>query len=81
MYEDNDQTTSQQSYQQTLEDQRVIIDREDQFLQIESDIMDINEIMRDLANLTNAQGNAVGNDTTFCFKIRFLLPKCSSLHN
>lgn len=65
LYDDDEQVTSQQSYQKTLGDQEEIIEREDRILQIESDITDINDMMRDLANLTNYQGNAVGNDATF----------------
>lgn len=66
LYDDDEQVTSQQSYQTTLQDQEEIIEREDRIHQIECSITDVNEMMHDLANLTHCQGNAVGNDDVFC---------------
>lgn len=71
LYDDDEQVTSKQSYQKTLQDQGEIIEREDRFYQIENDITDINEIMRELGNLTTTHGDAIRNYTAFLHFIVF----------
>lgn len=42
------------------------LEREQRVKQLESDIIDINEIMRDLSSMVTAQGEVVGMSTLTC---------------
>ncbi|CAG7727616.1 unnamed protein product [Allacma fusca] len=57
----NEETQAQaQHLQETLEfEQGMLIEREDRIRQIESDIVDVNDIMRELGTMVHAQGEAV----------------------
>lgn len=41
-------------------EQDTLLDREQRVKQIEDDVLDVNEIMRELASLVNQQGEAIG---------------------
>lgn len=62
IYDDQEELLSlQQSFQKTLEEkQGEIIEREDAMRKIESDMLDINDIMRDLGTMIESQGDKLG---------------------
>lgn len=61
IYDDQEELLLQQSFQKTLEDkQGEIIEREDAIRKIESDVLDINDIMRDLGTMIESQGDTIG---------------------
>lgn len=62
IYDDQEELLSlQQSFQKTLEEkQGDIIEREDAIRKIESDMLDINDIMRDLGTMIESQGDKLG---------------------
>lgn len=41
-------------------EQSMLVEREQRMQQIEADVLDVNEIMRDLATLINVQGEQIG---------------------
>lgn len=52
---------AQINHQQQLEfEQGLLLERENRIRQIETDIVDVNDIMKELANLVSEQGVAVG---------------------
>jgi t-SNARE complex subunit (syntaxin) len=57
----NEETQAQaQNLQETLEfEQGMLLEREDRIRQIESDIVDVNDIMRDLGTMVHGQGEAI----------------------
>lgn len=62
IYDDEEELLSlQQSFQKMLEDkQEQIVEREDALRKIENDVLDINDIMRDLGTMIQAQVDTVG---------------------
>jgi len=58
---DSEETQAQaQRLQETLEfEQGLLVEREERIRQIESDIIDVNEIMRDLGSMVAVQGDAI----------------------
>lgn len=65
IYDDEEELLSlQQTFQKTLEeDLGKITEREDILYKLENDVIDINDIMRDLGTMINAQGDTVGKIT------------------
>lgn len=62
------QLHKQKMLQENLEfEQGMMVEREQRVQQIEADVLDVNEIMRDLATLINQQGEQIGKILTiFC---------------
>lgn len=69
------QLQKQKNLRENLEfEQGMLVEREQRVQQIEADVLDVNEIMRDLATLINIQGEQIGKLlATFSFLIRFML--------
>ncbi len=56
-------------------EQSLLVEREERVRKIEEDVLDVNEIMRDLATLINQQGEQIGKFISFFLFLFFIRPK------
>ncbi|EDO36134.1 predicted protein [Nematostella vectensis] len=59
--EDSSRASQEQLSEQITIDEGLIYEREERIREIEGDILDINEIFRDLATMVYEQGETIGN--------------------
>jgi flagellar motility protein MotE (MotC chaperone) len=60
LIEEAEQTAAQKSLQRELEfEQEMLLEREQRIRQIEEDILDVNEIMRELGAMVHEQGDII----------------------
>lgn len=66
------QLHKQKMLKENLEfEQGMMVEREQRVQQIEADVLDVNEIMRDLATLINQQSEQIGKILTSSFSVIF----------
>lgn len=77
---DTEQRQMQQQLQQKRDDlefeKGMMVERATRVHQMESDIVDINEIMRDLNVLVHQQSENIGEYSKYCFVIYFFYSCC-----
>lgn len=63
--EESDQQRQAQLAREMAFEQDMLVEREARIKQIEADVLDVNEIMRELGSLVHAQTETIGNSPLF----------------